>query len=334
MNIVASVPRTRIVMVSALALTLSACGSSGSYRIASIGDVPGGATGDSGSGTGGGGTSDGGGTPGGGGTGSGGTGGGGTGTGGTGTGTGGAGTGGTGTAAVGPLGTVLVSAGNATIGLAGKHNALAETVNHTLPVATPVTGTVTGVLAKTGQTLVDLGSGRTAVLNSAKGILGEVVTLNLGSGNVVGASKGSSLLGVGVLSATPASGSLASVNLGTGAAGGGLVGGLTGGLAGGGTSGGVVNTVATTVNGVVGGVTSGVNGATAGGGTGVVGTVVNGVTGKAGSLLGGAQNVGLPAVVPAVTGTLSAAGGTTATTPAGTATTRGVLNLGGLLGKK
>ncbi len=326
MNIVASVPRSRIVMVSALALTLSACGSSGAYRIASIGDVPGGVTGDSGGGTGGGGTSDGGGTSGGG-TGSGGTGGGGTGTGGTDTGTGGAGTGGIGTAAVGPLGTVLVSAGNATIGLAGKHNALAETVNHTLPVATPVTGTVTGVLAKTGQTLVDLGSGRTAVLNSAKGILGEVVTLNLGSGNVVGASKGSSLLGVGVLSATPASGSLASVNLGTGAAGGGL----TGGLAGGGTGGGVVNTVATTVNGVVGGVTGG---GTPGGGTGVVGTVVNGVTGKAGSLLGGAQNVGLPAVVPAVTGTLTAAGGTTATTPAGTATTRGVLNLGGLLGKK
>ncbi len=329
MNIVASVPRSRIVMVSALALTLSACGSSGAYRIASIGDVPGGVTGDSGGGTGGGGTSDGGGTSGGG-TGSGGTGGGGTGTGGTGTGTGGAGTGGIGTAAVGPLGTVLVSAGNATIGLAGKHNALAETVNHTLPVATPVTGTVTGVLAKTGQTLVDLGSGRTAVLNSAKAILGEVVTLNLGSGNVVDASKGSSLLGVGVLSATPASGSLASVNLGTGAAGGGLV----GGLAGGGTGGGVVNTVATTVNGVVGGVTGGVTGGTAGGTTRVVGTVVNGVTGKAGSLLGGAQNVGLPAVVPAVTGTLSAAGGTTATTPVGTSTTRGVLNLGGLLGKK
>ncbi len=318
MNFVAHVPGIRIMTVSAVALTLSACGSSGSYRIASIGDVPGGATADNGGGSGGGGTSDGGGMGGGTGTGS-------------GTGTGGTGTGGNGTAAVGPLGTVLVSAGNATIGLAGKHNALAETVNHTLPVATPVTGTVTGVLAKTGQTLVDLGGGRTAVLNSAKGILGEVVTLNLGSGNVVGASKGSSLLGVGVLSATPASGSLASVNLGTGAAGGGLVGGLTGGLAGGGTGGGVVNTVATTVNGVVGGVTGG---GTAGGGTGVVGTVVNGVTGKAGSLLGGAQNVGLPAVVPAVTGTLTAAGGTTATTPAGTATTRGVLNLGGLLGKK
>ena len=115
-----------------------ACSSSGGYRVAAVGDVPG-ATGDTGDGNGSGGTGSGSGsgsTGTGSGSGTGSTGTGGTGTGGTGTGSGsGGGTGSTGSTGMqgGLASGVITTAGNTVIGAAGKHAMLANTVNGIVP---------------------------------------------------------------------------------------------------------------------------------------------------------------------------------------------------------
>lgn len=289
----------RAVLIGSAALIVTACSSNGSYRVASIGDVQseaGTATGNTGSdGSGNTGTGNG--------NGSGGT----TGTGTTGNGSGNGSSGGQTSLGSG----VLVSAGNAVIGLAGKHNTLAGRVNGALPLATPVTGTVTAVLRDTGQTLVRLGSGQTVALNSVTGIVGEVIKLDLGSKTVISATDGSSLLGVGLLSPTAISGTLGSVNVGTGAS-----------TPASGVVGNVVGTVANVVNtpvAVVPAVTQVANNATGvlPAVTGVVGNVtggpspLNGIVAGAGALAGGSVGV---------TNGTSSAGAT------------GVLGVNGLLG--
>lgn len=218
-------------------VSLAACESTGSYRVASIGSVPGdtgssGGGGDgSGSASGSGGTNNGGGS-------------GGTGTGtGTGSGTGNGGGGGAGTAQAGLVGKVLVTAGNTVIGAAGKQNALVTGVQNN--VLTPVNATVTRILTKTGQTLVDVGSGQLLILNGTGGKLGDLLKIDLASARVVGAPSGSPLLGVSVLSPTVATGRLAAVN--------GVLGGGTG--AGGAATvpvTGLVSNVSATVNGALG----------------------------------------------------------------------------------
>lgn len=208
-------------LASSTILTLPACSSNGSTRVASVGQIPPGAgsggngstDGGSGGGTGGAGTDSGTGAGAGTGSGSGSTGG--TGSGGTGTG-GGSGNGG-GSGTVGSTGAgLLVTAGNAVIGIAGQHNAVAETVNHLVPGAQPVTGTVTAILRDTGQTLVDLGQGKSVAVQSAAGIVGEIVQIDLANLKVVSAPDNSSLLGVGVATTQPITGTLASLNLATG----------------------------------------------------------------------------------------------------------------------
>ena len=223
-------------------VSLAACESSGSYRVASIGSVPGdtgssGGGGDgSGSGSGSGGTNNGGGS-------------GGTGTGtGSGTGTGNGGGGGTGTAQAGLVGKVLVTAGNTVIGAAGKQNALVTGVQNN--VLTPVNATVTRILTKTGQTLVNLGSGQSLILNGTGGKLGDLLKIDLASARVIGAPSGSPLLGVSVLSPSVATGRLAAVNVGNNGPLVQLGNGTTGGT-------GVVSKVGGTVNGVLGGATAG-----------------------------------------------------------------------------
>ena len=289
MNIIPFLPNARCLMVSATALALAACSGQHSYRLAAVGDVPSGsaaadtASTDGGSATGsdGGSGSTGGSTMGGGAT--------------AGNGAGGTGTGmAAGSSRRVPGGNVLVSAGNATMGLAGRSDRIGGRVNGLTPAATPVAGTVTRVINRTGQTLVDLGNGRTAVLRSARGTVGEVVTLDLGRRSVVGAGRGSSLLGVGVLSATPAQGSLGSVNvangvplarpnIGTGAGGvTGVVGAVTGGsVSGGGVAGPVTTALPATTPAATLPVVGSVTGtAKAGGGSQGVG----GVLGVAGGL--------------------------------------------------
>jgi hypothetical protein len=141
--------QTAALLTSVLGLALAGCSSNGAYRVAAVGNAPGveEATGETNTGSNQGGTqvADNGSSnpPG-------------TGTGSSGSGAGapsGAYPGAVTTptngnsapamAAAGPVGRILVSAGNSVIGVAGKHNALAERVNAALPPAAPVTGTVT-----------------------------------------------------------------------------------------------------------------------------------------------------------------------------------------------
>lgn len=297
----------RTILVSCAAMALASCGTSGSYRLASVGNVPGdGATaGGAGSGSGadvaaGPGSNSGSGAGAGAGSGSG---------------------GGTSTtassSAVPVVGPVLVSAGNAVIGVSGKHDALAGTVGGIVPGATPVTGTVTAVLRKTGQTLVDVGGGQSVVLNKAGGTLGEVVSIDLGSRKVVSAATGSSLLGVGVASATPPTGSLASVNLASGTLGSGGLG--SGGLGSGAVADGVVPVVTGVVHGVVNTVATNAPVSP----TGVVGSVLPTVQGATAPLTGVGAQLG---VVAAGSGSASANG----TSVGGS----GLLGVGGLLGGK
>lgn len=316
-----------MLMLSA-GLSVAACSSGGSYRLGSIGTVPGGGdtAGNPGSGGNGGDQMAGGDMPG---------------SGTPGNGTPGSGTPGGGNTGGGQTqlgGGVLVSAGNAVIGLAGKHNELAEQVNGAVPIAAPVTGTVTAVLKDTGQTLVDLGNGKTVALASAAGIVGEIVKVDLGSKTVISAPDNSSLLGVGLLSPNPVTGTLASVNLGTGAPGAangalgpvqnvaqGVVGTVTNVAA---NPTGLVTTAANTVTGTVAGLTGehnplgGVTGT--GGGANPVGNVVGAVTGAVSGTSGTANPVG--GVVSTVTNVV---GGVT-----GTGSNGGNGLLGGLLGKK
>jgi hypothetical protein len=231
---------------------------------------------------------------------------------------------------------VIVAAGNAVIGLGGKHSEIAGVLNGALPGAQPITGTVTRVLTGTGQAVVDVGNGRSVVLSGIDSRLGDLVTLDLGGTALIG-RNGTPLIGVSVLSPGQANGraitvglagagSLANVDLGLKNGTGGLLGGVTGGTAGGvlggvtGTVGGVVNTVTGGTAG--GGLVSGVTGGTAGGG--VLGNVTGGtVGGVLGGVTGGASGGGL---VPGVTTTVGNVLGNTGLLGGGLT--------GGLLGAK
>ncbi len=195
----------KLALLATTAILLSACESSGSYRLASVGNVPAGSdtasSGSSGSdGSSGGSSSSSGGTA--------------------SSSSGGGSSGGTASSGggsssssggAGALGSnILVTAGNAVIGTAGKTNALGTKANGVVPV---VTGTVARVLTKTGQTLVDLGDGNTLVLGKAGGKVGDQLRIDLGSKTVIGAPSGSPLLGVGVLP-SPGSGNVATASVG------------------------------------------------------------------------------------------------------------------------
>jgi hypothetical protein len=187
---------------------------------------------------------------------------------------------------------ILVTAGNAVIGVAGAQSKLVNGV--TTQVIRPVDGLVTRVLTKTGQTLVDIGQGNTLVLGKAGGQVGDLLRIDLGSKTVIGAPSGSPLLGVGVLSATGQN----SAALGLGVlnpAGSGNIVTVTGSKPAG-VLGGVLQPVTTTVSAVTSPVTGGVipggqNSRTTGIGNVVTTTtttvkgVVGGVTGATGSLL-------------------------------------------------
>lgn len=281
-------------LIASAAMAISACESTGSLRLASVGNVPDG-TGSSSSSGGDTASSSSGGSSGGAGASSG---------GGSGGGTGSSSSSG-GQGALG-AGNILVTAGNTVIGVAGTTKAVSNGV--LLPATGLVTGTVTRVLRKTGQTLVDIGNGNTLILGKAGGAIGDLLRIDLGSHTVIGAPNRSALLGVGVLS--PAgSGNLVAVSLGKALD---LTTNATGGLLNGGANAGVLSGVTNTVSGVVNGVTSGGAGSLTGavgatattpagsanagattavtgtlnGVTNTVGGVVNGVTGTATGILG------------------------------------------------
>ncbi|MEG3181021.1 hypothetical protein [Sphingomonas sp. LT1P40] len=248
-----------LVLASTAMLALSACESSGNYRIASVGSA--GGTGGNGGDGGPGGTGGAGGTGG---------------TGGTG---GPGGSGGNGAAGGNLVGNLIVTAGNTVIGVAGKHNGVASVVNGAVPQSGILTGKVTAILTKTGQTLVQIGtgaggsSGGGLILDGAGGKLGALVALDLGAGKVIAAPAGSkALIGLNVLAQNPNTGKLVTV----GAASGGKLVALDLNGSGNGLLGGVLNK------------TGGVTGATgATGGSGLLGGTVSKVTnGQSGGLLG------------------------------------------------
>lgn len=245
-----------LAFASVAALALAACESSGNYRVGWVGDnpPPGGSSSSSGgssssSSSSGGSSSSSGGSS--------------SSSGGSSSSSGGTGSSGGSTGLVGNL---LVTAGNTVIGVAGKHDQLAQVVNGKVPATGIVTGTVTRVLDRTGQTLVNLGEGSGGgglILDGVGGKLGALVAIDLGKGQVIAAPEGSKpLIGLNVLAQSPTTGQLATV----GAASGGKllalnVNGTTGGLLG--TTKGVVGSTVGTVTGALG--STGQNGGLLGG---------------------------------------------------------------------
>lgn len=252
-----------LVFASTAALALAACESSGNYRVGWVGDNPppssssssGGSSSSSSGGSSSGGSSSS--------------------SGGSSSSSGGTSSSG---GATGLVGNLLVTAGNTVIGVAGKTDGLAQVVNGKLPVTGIVTGTVTRVLDRTGQTLVNLGEGSGTgglILDGVGGKLGALVAIDLGKGKVIAAPEGSKpLIGLNVLAQNPGTGSLATVSAASGGklvaldvngalggANGGLLGGTTAGLAG--TTKGVVQTATGTVGNVLG--ANGQNGGLLGG---------------------------------------------------------------------
>lgn len=203
-----------------LMLSLSACSGTTHLAYGGVGTGAGpgsgsSGTGDGSAGDGSGGSGDSGGAGSGGGTGagsSGGTGG----AGGTG-GTGGTGSGATAASAgtvltqTGPL---LVTAGNATLGLANATDSTAAQLAGAVPITAPLSGTVTKVLNDTGQLLVNVGNGRTLLLDGAQGVVGDVLSINVGNQGVVTAAGGKNgLVGLGVAAANQPQGMLATVGV-------------------------------------------------------------------------------------------------------------------------
>lgn len=77
---------------------------------------------------------------------------------------------------------LIVASGNAMIGRAGQLRGGAGLTSTTGGVAA---GTVQTVLASTGQTLVGLTNGTSLVLNGAGGAVGDLVSVDLGTGRVL-----------------------------------------------------------------------------------------------------------------------------------------------------
>lgn len=117
------------------------------------------------------------------------------------------------------VGNLIVTAGNTVIGVAGKHNGLAQIVNGVVPKSGILTGKVTAILAGTGQTLVHIGEGTGGsgsgglILDGVGGKLGALVALDLGKGKVIAAPEGSrGLIGLNVLAQNPNTGKLTTVS--------------------------------------------------------------------------------------------------------------------------
>lgn len=267
----------RMALVCTAALALAACGSSGSYRVASVGSTP--SDGSAGDGSGGSSTAGDGGS-------------------------GSANTGGSGSGSDSGSGqrgqSLLVTAGNAMMGTAGTLDG-APGVS-AIPASGVVTGTVDRVLTRTGQTLVRLGDGNSVLLNGVGGRVGEAVSLDLGEGKVVGGS--SPLVGLNVLARNPSTGQLATVGAGTG---GNLVSVTVPQSGVNGLVGSTVNTAGGVVNGATGAagtpITAGVTGNAAAGNNGVA-TAVNGV---ANGTTGSGLNATVNAVTQPATATINAA---------------------------
>ena len=298
-----------LLLVSLVAL--SGCESSGGTHVAGIGASPppasGGGSGSGGSGSGGNGGGDLGALP-------------------IGSITGSGGVGGTGLLAnlgtagqTSPLAPVLVTAGNAALGLDQPLTGVTQTVNGLVPTLAPVTNSITQTVDNLGTALNGAATGKVALVDGVTQSVSPVVTVGLGGANLRG-GKGSSLINLGVGQGASSNGSLVNLNLASttpvptvgsllgGSSVGGLVNNVTGALP-------VTGAVQTVVNSVVPTLTDTVSAvlpsATSGGLTGslpVVGTVLGGLSGTSATASGSVTG-SLP-VVSTVLGGLS---GTSAT---------------------
>jgi hypothetical protein len=220
--------RKAVLLATAIggAMVLSGCDSNGSRRIASIGSpapvksAPGGTGGDGGSaGSTNGGTGGSGGVGGTGGSGGVGNNGGAGGSGGAGGAGGAGGPGGAGgsdglAVATNELAPILATAGNAVLGLSGAQSQVTAPINTAIPATQPITGTVTTVLNDAGQALVDVGGGKMLLVDGLKGVVGDVVNINLGNTALTSPATGSQgAIGLGVLTNTQPEGTLASVGV-------------------------------------------------------------------------------------------------------------------------
>jgi hypothetical protein len=183
---------------------------SGSGGSGNTGNGGGSGSGSTGSGSGGSGT---------GGTGSGGTGSGGTGFGGTGSGgTGAGGSGDSGGNSGGSQGTsglggVLVTAGNAVLGVGDTLGTGVQPVNAALPGTAPITGSIVNTDRDLGQTLVDVGNGKQVLVRGVLGAVGDTVAITALNTNVTSPTTGTPLVGVGALSDSQPVGSLAALGV-------------------------------------------------------------------------------------------------------------------------
>ena len=103
---------------------------------------------------------------------------------------------------------LLVVAGNILLGSASQ----VPLVSGPGTASGVVDGTVSAVLLTTGQSLIQLSDGASLLVNSTSGTLGDLVSVNLGTGQVVGGSP--ALIGANVLG-TNSTGVLSGSTLGT-----------------------------------------------------------------------------------------------------------------------
>lgn len=109
---------------------------------------------------------------------------------------------------------MLTTAGNAVLGVSDGQGNVTTPIATALPVAQPVTGTITRVLNDTGTVLVDAGAGRTLLLQGAQGVVGDLVSIDIGGRTVTNGLDGTTgAIGVGVLGDTPPTGTLASLGV-------------------------------------------------------------------------------------------------------------------------
>lgn len=196
------------------------------------------------------------------------------------------------------IGGVLVKTGGLVNVVADKGLLLANAVDGKLPGGTPLVGTVIGVVKATGVTLVQTGSGKQYLVDGLTAAPGQLITATIGKATALGSPGASPLIGASILSPGQKAGSLLTVGVGSGGqlvtlqpgvGGGSLLGGLGSPSGGTGTAGTPVALVSQTVGTVTGALGQASGGATGGsnGGDNAVSGVVAGTTNLVGGVLGG-----------------------------------------------
>ncbi len=111
---------------------------------------------------------------------------------------------------------ILVTAGNAVLDVADRADAVRGPLSGNVPNSAPITGTVTQVLASTGQALVRSGDGSSYLVDGLRAAAGSAVTIGAGQATLVGGPGSNPLIGVNVLTPGQTSGTAATLNAATG----------------------------------------------------------------------------------------------------------------------